>query len=143
MEPTTCFTLESHAGPYEKWPLRSRVLIDAIASDTLIPGYTLLHQFKTSLGYLLITDFDCPFEEATSFSLLDFSYKLISHRKLGVPYGSFNLARVNWKDDLTVEVVFLDNDRWLVTLRPWGIPFLRPRIHLMKIPETKKCPGTS
>lgn len=143
METTNCFSLECHAGPYEKWPLRSRVLIDGCPSETLIPGYTLLHQFRTSLGYLLITDFDCPFEEATSFSLLDFSYKLISHRTLRVPYGAFNLERVDWKDDATVEVVFLDDDRWLVTLRPWGIPFLRPRIHLMRIPETKKSPSTS
>ena len=136
METITCFSLESHAGPYEKWPLRSSVLIDGCPSETLIPGYTLLHQFKTSLGYLLITDFDCPFEEATSFSLLDFTNKLISDRTLRVPYGSFNLERVDWKDDTTVEIVFFDDDRWLVTLRRWGIPYLRPRIHLMRIPET-------
>ena len=143
METTPCFLLESHTGPYEKWPQRSRLLIDGSPSQTQIPGYTLLHQFKTSLGYLLITDFDCPFEEATSFSLLNPSYELIADRTLGVPYRSFNLDRVDWQDDTTVEVVFLNDDRWRVTLRPWGIPFLRPRIHLKRIPQTTKSRSRS
>ena len=144
MQTTSRFALESHAGPYEKWPLRSRVIVDGEPSPTVIPGYCLLDQFKIPGGYLLITDYDCPFEEATSFVLLGFSSELLSHRTLGVPYGSFNLEQIDWMDEMTAEVVFWENDRWLLTLRPWGIPFLRPRIHLRRIHETTlKCDVTS
>lgn len=133
METISRFSLETHSGPYEKWPLRSIVLVDGSTTETRVPGYILLYQFKTPFGYLLITDYDCPFEEATSFSLLGLSNNLVSHRTLRVPYGSFNLERIEWRDDMTAEVIFVEGDRWLLTLRPWGIPFLRPRIQLMRI----------
>lgn len=33
-------------------------------------GYELLCQFETAAGYLLVTDYDCPFEEAVNFVLV-------------------------------------------------------------------------
>ncbi len=138
METTSRFSLESHSGPYEKWPLRSRVIVDGEHSRTVIPGYSLLHQFKFEIGYLLVTDYDCPFEEATSFILLGLSNELLSHRTLAVPYGSFNLEQIDWIDEFSAEVIFWEDDRWLLTLRPWGIPFIRPRIHLQRIRETTR-----
>lgn len=112
-------------------------MVDGELTRTRIPGYCLLHQFKTQFGYLLITDFDCPFEEATSFSLLSFSNQLLSHHTLGVPYGSFNLERIDWIDETSAKVVFYEKDQWLLTLRPRRIPFIWSRIQLRRIRETK------
>src|SRR5206468_5883961 len=44
MKPITRFALEKHDGPYETWPLRSRVSLDGKPTDISLPGYTLLHQ---------------------------------------------------------------------------------------------------
>ena len=142
METTSRFSLENHSGPDEERPLRSRVIVDGEPGRVLIPGTSLLHQFKTPVGHLLITDFDCPFEEATSFVLLGLSNKLIAYKTLAVPYGSFNLEQVNWRDEMTAEIVFWENDRWLLTLRPWSIPFIRSRIHLQRIRETTTASPT-
>ena len=78
MQTTTCFSLERHAGPYETWPLRTRLWVDGTPSPLRIPGYALLHQFATPNGHLLVTDCECPFEEATSFVLLDKKSQLLS-----------------------------------------------------------------
>ena len=70
MQKVSLFSLELHQGPYEKWPLRTRLFVDGNQSETKVPGYVLLHQFQTDFGYLLITDCDCPFEETTNFIFL-------------------------------------------------------------------------
>jgi hypothetical protein len=136
MQTTTRFSLEQHAGPYEKWPLRSRLLSDGVRSDTRIPGYVLLHQFATPSGYLLVTDCDCPFEEATSFVLLDKKSRVLSCRTLSIPYGSFNLDKLEWLDDRHARITFWDHDHWLLTIREWGIPYLRPRLRLGRVRAT-------
>jgi hypothetical protein len=122
------FSLEKHEGPYEKWPLRSKLFLDEKPTGIRVPGYSLIHQFEIPCGYLLVTDDDCPFEEGTNFILLSKSIRLLSWRILVVPYGSFNLDRVEWIDDSRFWAVFYEEDYWLVTIRPWGIPFLRPRL---------------
>jgi hypothetical protein len=133
MQTTTCFSLERHAGPYETWPLRSRLLIDGEPTPTRIPGYALLHQFATPSGYVLVTDCECPFEEATSFVLLDRKSQLLSCRTLSIPYGSYNLDQIEWLDDRNARLSFWDHDNWLLTIRPRGIPFLCPRLRLGRI----------
>ena len=133
MRATNCFSLERHEGPYEKWPSRSRLVINGKQSSIRIPGYTLLKQFAVPSGYLLVTDFDCPFEETTSFSLLDKNNRLLSYQMKFVPYGSFNLEAFEWLDNQSARVTFWENDQWLLKIRPWGIPFLRPRLHLRRM----------
>jgi len=136
MQTTTCFSLERHSGPYESWPLRSRLLVDGVPGSARVPGYTLLHQFAMPSGYLLVTDCECPFEEATSFVLLDKKSQLLSCRTLSIPYGSYTLDKIEWLDDHNARLTFRDHDHWLLTIRPWGIPFLRPRLRLGRIGAT-------
>ncbi len=124
------FSLERHDGPYETWPLLTRLLVDGQPSRVRVPGYELLHQFEVPAGYVLVTDTDCPFEEATSFILLDRGLRLLSRRTLIAPYETFWLDRIEWLDDSHFRAVFLGGDCWLVTIRAWGVPFLFPRLRL-------------
>lgn len=135
MDTTNRFSLERHQGEYENWPLRTRLYVDGNPTKTHVPGYSPLHEYQTPSGYLLITDYDCPFEEATSFILLSHDFRLLSYRTLSVPYGSFNLDRVELINNCCFWAVFYENDYWLVTIRPWGIPFLRPRITLRRVKD--------
>jgi hypothetical protein len=142
MDTSTCFSLAPHSGPFESWPLRSLLLLDGVPCATQVPGCALRHQFALADGHLLVTDFDCPFEEATSFVLLNRKSQLVSCRTLAVPYGSYTLERFEWLDDRNARVTFSGNDPWLLTIRDWGIPLLRPRLRLGRIRAASLSPPT-
>ena len=134
MQEVSLFSLERHEGPYEKWPLRTRLLVNGEPSRTRLPGYTLLRQFATDYGFLLVTDYDCPFEETTNFILLDSeSMGITSYRQFFVPYSSFSLDTFEWIDRESAQVTFYKDDRWLLTLRPGGIPFISPRLRFQRV----------
>lgn len=76
MHPISRFSLEQHAGPYDTWPTRSRLLLDGEPTRILLPSYALLSQFEIPDAYILVTDYDCPFEEITSFCLVSKELRL-------------------------------------------------------------------
>lgn len=89
------FSLASHAGDYRNWPLQTRLLRHGVSTACHVPGYRLLHQFQTETGdYLLICDWDCPFEEASEFVLLNRELQILARRSLGLPYASLVLEGV-------------------------------------------------
>ena len=132
MEPINRFTLEKHDGEYETWPLRSRLFLDGKPTKLSLPGYVLLDQFEIADGYILITDYDCPFEEITNFAFISKQpLRLISCRWLGWMYETFLLEDIKWIDELTFIAVIGGSDHcWRFTLRSWGIPYIRPRLKL-------------
>jgi hypothetical protein len=107
--------------------------VDGRESDVLVPGYTLLHQFRVDDGYLLVTDHDCPFEEATTFTLLDPALRILSVCQVGKMYSSFLLTRLEWLDARRLTAWFGDDFRVRITLRPWGIPLIRPRLGIRRV----------
>ena len=135
MEPITRFSLETHTGPYEKWPSRTGLLVAGAPQAATIKGYTLLHQFKVGNDYLLITDYDCPFEEAITFTLLDAQLRTCSHRTLGAPYASFLLEAVEVIYPRCLIATLYGGERWCLTIRDRGIPYLRPRLMLARYPD--------
>jgi hypothetical protein len=130
MKPINRFTLEKHDGPYDKWPLRSRLSLDGKPTGISLPGYTLLHQFETSNAYILVTDYDCPYEEITNFALISKQLRLRSCRWVGWMYETFLLDRIEWIDNRTFTAFFCGNFCCRLTVRPWGIPYIRPRLKL-------------
>jgi hypothetical protein len=122
------FALEKHDGPYKKWPLKSRLIVDGVKTETKIPGYSLLHQFETNTGYLLVTDYDCPFEEATDFSLLDREFSLLAHRSIGAMYCSFLLEKIEWLDENNLIATFYQDDHWKISIELFGGLLSQPRI---------------
>ena len=134
MEKICLFSLERHEGPYEKWPLRTRLFVNGEPSRTTLPGYTLLHQYLTEYGFLLLTDCDCPYEETTNIVLLDrTTLRIISHKQFCAPSASFNLDKFEWIDRQKAKLTFYKDDHWLLTLRPIGIAFLFPRLRVQRL----------
>lgn len=117
------FELEKHTGPYEAWPLASRLIVDGRMLPLAIPGYTLLFQFDTPSGYLFATDFDCPFEEAASFVLVSRDLRrILGARVIGAPYCSFWLDDIRWLDATRFVAIFADDPyHWRFTIRKRGI----------------------
>jgi hypothetical protein len=136
MKPINRFALEKHDGPYEKWPLRSRLFLDGKPTDLSLPGYALLHQFETSDGCILVTDHDCPYEEITNFVLISRHLRLLSCRWLGWMYETFLLERIEWIDARTFIAFVGGSDHcWRLSVRSWGIPYIRPRLKLQRVDQ--------
>jgi hypothetical protein len=127
------FALEKHDGPYEKWPLKSRLIVDGALTKTRVSGYSLLHQFELPDGYLLVTDYDCPFEEATDFILLSRDLRVLTRRSIGGAYCSFLLDKLEWIDEYSLIATFHENDHWRISIGSRSIPYLRPRIFAKRI----------
>jgi hypothetical protein len=88
MQAIAGFSLEQHDGPYEKWPLRSRLFHEGRDTGARVPGYVIEAQYQCAQGYLLILSYDCPYEEANDFVLLGPDYRRLASRRLGAPFGS-------------------------------------------------------
>lgn len=129
------------SGPPESWPPRSRLLRrDGTLTPVRLPGYVLQAQFRTPDGFLFITDYDCPFEELTCFTLVSPGFHVLARRALGGsgtprhPYPStFVFSHAQPLDERTLIVTLFGDDPWRLRLRPWGIPFFRPRIDLVQL----------
>ncbi len=95
MEQTKQFTLETHRGPYEKWPSVSRLFVNGEDTKKSITGYLIEGQYTCADGYLLVTSMDCAFEETSHFILLDRDFNTIATNHLGVMYDTF-LINSHW-----------------------------------------------
>lgn len=100
MQPITRYSLEPHAGPYARWPLTSRLRMDGVPLDAQVPGYVIEAQYDTPHGVLLVTSFDCPFEESNAFVLLDAQHRVVAQRALLAPYASW-LLDAHWPEGPT------------------------------------------
>ena len=88
MKAINTFTLAQHPGEYEQWPLSTELLLDGQATGQQIPGYVIEAQYAHESFYLLVTSWDCPFEEAQTFVLLSHDLKLLDQKTIGAAYSS-------------------------------------------------------
>lgn len=111
MQVSTRFALETHARPYERWPTTSRLIVDGTMIDTRIGGFVIDGQYETDVGSLLLTSYDCPYEEASVFTLLDARQRVLATQTLGAPYASM-LLHGHWPIDQRTLVLHFNDDRF-------------------------------
>ena len=134
MEAITLFSLVTHSGAYKDWPLKTPLLLNGQPTLLAIPGFQMLHQFQLQSGdYLLITDWDCPFEEATEFLLISSDFKITARKKLGAPYVSFLLDTVEVLNNNQLKVTIFENDHFLLTIKPPNLLKSKTNISLARI----------
>lgn len=75
--------------------MKTPLLVNGASTGTSIPGYVIEAQYACKHGYLIITSYDCPFEEANTFVLLSSSYKMLAKTQLGRWYDSL-LLHAHW-----------------------------------------------
>ena len=132
MQEINCFSLEGHTGEYETWPLRSRLFRGGTVLPLTLPGYSLLRQYATVEGYLLVTDYDCPYEEETNFILVDKDCKrILGERSFGTPYASWFLEDLFWHDDRRFTAI-ISGTPISFKIRSFYIPYLYPKIGIVK-----------
>jgi hypothetical protein len=131
MHPITRYRLETHDGPYDAWPATSGLLVDDVPIAVRLPGSVIDAQYDTPHGALVVTSYDCPYEEAYEFLLLDRAHRPVARRTLGVPYGTF-LLDAHWPErDDTLVLHFQRHDfRRLRIGPPWPLVGRTPRLRL-------------
>lgn len=65
------------------------LLVDGKPAGIAIEGLQLVDQFDTGRGYLLVTDYNDPWEEQTVVTLLDAELKQLDKKRLGKFFGFF------------------------------------------------------
>lgn len=113
MQAIELFSLASRAGDDRNWPLQTLLLQNGVPTACQVPGYRLLHQFRTETGdYLLICDWDCPFEEASEFVLLNRELQVLARRSLALPYASFVLDGVEIVSPDELRLNYYPDQQW-------------------------------
>ncbi len=126
----------------DPWGEHSQLIFNGNQTSTVVPGRQLLRQYEMPSGYLLVTDFNCPFEEQTHFLLLDHRFRVLSDRTLGVPTlsvasnRSFLLKDIEWLDDrhFIASSHWDTDEKWIFTIRSFGLPYFFPRLAIKRIP---------
>jgi hypothetical protein len=93
MQPVKLFSLERHSGPYETWPRKTRLFVEGADTGQTVSGFVVEAEYKCKVGYLLITSYDCLFEEANTFTLLNERLETLSAVHLGGWYETFLLDK--------------------------------------------------
>ncbi len=132
MTPVSIFSLDPL--PRKDSPVKSLLQINGVPTDLSIRGCRLLRQFETSDGFLLVTDFDCPFEESTCFTLINHAVdEILSWKEVVSPYVSYWLKDITWANDRQFTAYFEGcDDAWKFTIRPWGVPVVWPRLRMKR-----------
>ena len=131
----TTFSLEVHEGPYESWPAKSKLLADGAWTGERVPGCSIERQYTCDRHYLLVTSYDCPFEESQNFLLLDSRFRVVAKRFLGAPYDTFVLMDARPTGDRTIELVFAGDSTWYLEIRPPS-SWHGPRLSLRRVVRT-------
>lgn len=118
MTPIDRYRIEKHEGDYTTWPGKSRLWADDQLLPEPVSGYVIEGQYDTPLGSLLITSYDCMYEEANSFLLIEPSGRVRAQADLGVPYGSF-LLHAHWPvDESTLALHYHGDQFYTLSVRP-------------------------
>ena len=113
------FAIGKHSESYDSRPRRSRLIVDGLRTNFFVPGYALLHHFETPSCYLLVTDYDCPFEESVYFIAVSKDIRrTLDSRCVGAPYASYLLKDIQCTDERHFFYHFRGSKGPLVILDP-------------------------
>lgn len=77
------FALEHRTPGRDPDATSTALLVDGQPAGIEIEGLQLVDQFDTGRGYLLVTDYNDPWEEQTVVTLLDAELKQVAKKRLG------------------------------------------------------------
>jgi hypothetical protein len=128
MHPISLFSLETHDGPYEAWPKKTRLFANGGDTGKSVSGYVVEAQYRCAAGHLLITSYDCPYEEANDFLLLNDRFETIAKTSLGMMYNTFLLAKHRPRSDMALELDYGDGLEYILTISPGFLGAARLRL---------------
>ena len=129
--------------------LRNPLYFNHQDTSTFIAGQVIEAQYSCTLpngyaGYLVVTSFNCPFEESTEFSLLDEAFKLVATTSLAQAYGSLllyahwpvanNRLRLHYYGQFVLDLTISSSRFWLNT---------QPKLTLSEVVDPQSDPRTA
>ncbi len=131
------FSLTKHTGPHDSWPRKTDLHYQGKPIGLAVEGYVIEKQFKTETGYLLILSYDCPFEEANNFVLLDEKYRLVDSRCLGRMYASYLLqsAKPVNTGELLLKYKYEKDEYWLLRIEERRFGLLKKRLRMKRVKD--------
>ena len=88
MKKISTFSLKKQTSPYEAWQLKSELLINGERTDKFVPGFVIEAQYSFKDFYLIVTSWDCAYEESQEFLLLSKDLEVLSKKHIGELYST-------------------------------------------------------
>lgn len=101
------FALEPRDPVLDRDATTTMLLVDGKPAGISLEGLQLVDQFETENGYLLVTDYNDPWEELTVVTLLDAGLNQVAKKQLGkflyvFPSRTFAAKRIDVDGDALV-----------------------------------------
>lgn len=91
MHKITRFSFKPQPGPYETWSLCSELIDGNKPTGKFIPGFLIGAQYAYKDLYLIVTSWDCPYEESQEFILLSRDLTVLCKKHVGHIYSTILL----------------------------------------------------
>ena len=88
MKKISCFSFKPQPGPYETWSLCSELILNGNPTGKYVPGFVIGAQYAYKDLYLLVTSWDCPYEESQEFILLSKDLTVLCKKHIGHIYST-------------------------------------------------------
>jgi len=88
MKEINLFTFRRPSSSYEIWKLESELLMNGKNTNTSIPGFFIEAQYSYKNLYLIVTSWNCCYEDSLEFLLLTKDLEVINKRHMGQLYSS-------------------------------------------------------
>lgn len=133
MTPVQCFSLETRGESPDSFLLR-----DGQRTGTLVPGVEIVKQYAVEGDrYLIVTDYDDPWEELTELVLLNQRGGVLAKQRLGsigtaFARKTYAVKDVEWLNESEFMTIPRNSEDgyFRCAIRPFGIPFFYPRMHV-------------
>ncbi len=107
MKQISRFALDMEAVAQDPEATHAPLLVDGVRTPYKLEGVSLVDQYETERGYLLVTDYNDPWEELTVVTLLSKQLKPLASRLLGkfvyvFPSRTFAVQRIDIDGDALV-----------------------------------------
>ncbi len=99
------FSLQKHEGEYEDWPLKSSLYYCGKELGVKVSGYVIERQFELNDYFLLLLNWDCPFEEGCEIVVINKDLNVVGSHSITPFYNSYNLH----------DITELSKDRYRLT----------------------------
>lgn len=88
MKEISLFSFKKPHSPYEAWKLESELLMNAKHTNICIPGFFIEAQYAYKNLYLIVTSWNCCYEDSLEILLLSKELQVISKKHIGQIYSS-------------------------------------------------------
>ena len=132
MIPIEKFTLQEHEGQYKDRPLKSSLYFCGEDTRLKVSGYVIEKQFELPSYFLLLINWDCPFEEGYEVVVLNKQIKIIGSYSFTSFYNSYLLSNIREKSKDCYELVFNESDHFEISINYPKQSFLSSVINVYK-----------